>query len=61
MINADLGSGEFNSKQWHKSAIFGMDNISEVAEYVKQVAGKDVNKGVPLDQAKAQAIKLIGE
>lgn len=36
-INADKGSGIFNSYEWHESAIKGMDNAEEIRDYIKEL------------------------
>lgn len=57
--DGDKGSGEFNSIEWHRSAIIAMESKEEVAEYLSEVNGKSLDKRLSLESAKQKAIQLI--
>ena len=59
-VNADKGSGEFGSNEWHKSAILGMSEKSEVHEYLTELK-LSIDKRGNLKKVKAKAIDAISK
>lgn len=63
----DKGSGGFNSFEFHESAILGMNNKQEIADYVKEVNGPHVHlfdwgfidRCMPLAKIQAKAIEAV--
>ena len=59
-VNADKGSGQFGSNEWHKSAILGMSEKSEVHEYLTELK-LSIDKRGNLKKVKAKAIDAISK
>ena len=59
-VNADKGSGEFGSNEWHKSAILGMSKKEEIHEYLTELK-LSIDKRGNLKKVKAKAIDAISK
>lgn len=59
-VDADKGSGQFGSFEWHKSAILGMSEKSEVHEYLTELK-LSIDKRGNLKKVKAKAIDAISK
>ena len=58
MINADKGSGVFNSPEYHESAIIGMENQEEIRDYMKEL-GFTLDVRGNLKKTRKQALNII--
>ncbi len=58
MINADKGSGVFNSPEYHESAIIGMENQEEIRDYMKEL-GFTLDIRGNLKKTRKQALNII--
>ena len=60
-MSAIEGWGRPGSLKWHRTILKSCDNSIQLAEHVKLVTGKILNKNNPFGVVKKNAIKLVEE